>query len=325
MRPAVTHVRLTTVIWCLIATAALLCSCSDRGPALPADSSPRSMHDILTSADSDEFLQSISLHPWGDENSRFTALFDWISKDARSTDAGRRTVAGQTARAVAQFLVNDSNRLRGVSNGDASGASIGEINPELTDTYAAALIPYLGAMVGDPRGTSGFEPLDPTTGEMPRTVAAFAVLRTGEAAAQHLSGALAELVDDYESGFVDSAVAQSSSVQPRDITLTRAARLLSAAKTSGFETVGEYVLDAGDVAAQLQYRLVHDLVDGPNVDISPQFFNRDRLMSPNEVRSRLGESSWDEYTNQLNVFLSKMPPLAEAVTYLQTTFARLSE
>ncbi|BBY19190.1 hypothetical protein [Mycolicibacterium litorale] len=234
-------------------------------------------------------------------------------------------MAGQTARALAQFVANNSNELRGGAGNDTTSGSIGEVNPELTESYAAALIPYLGAMVGDPRGTSDFEPLDPVNGAMPRTVAVFAALRTGEAAAQHLSTALAELVDDYESTFAQSAVADPASVQPRNVSLMRAARLLGAAKSSGFQSVGQYALDVGDVAAQLQYRLASGLINGPNSDISPQFFDGARLFSPNEVRGQLGESSWDEYTNQLSVFLSKSPRLTDAVTDFRATFMSSSQ
>lgn len=324
MRQVVNRRRLFILLLCL-ATCGIVNACSDDAPVLPADSSPQSVRDRLTSQDGDRFLEEISLHPWQNDTDRVTALFSWIPDDATSTDAGRRAMAGQTARALGQFLANNSNELRGGVGSETTKGSVGGVNPELTESYAAALVPYLGAMVGDPRGTSDFESLDPADGAMPRTVAAFAALQTGEAAAEHLSSALAQLVDEYESTFVESAMVDLASVQPGNPSLMRAARLLGAAKSSGFESVGEYALDAGDVAAQLQYRLARSLVDGPNTDISPQFFDRSRLLSPNEVRDQLGEASWDEYTNQLSVLLSKRPQLSEAVTHFRTTFMTSSQ
>jgi hypothetical protein len=257
-----------------------------------------------------------------------TDLFTWIPHDATSANTEQKASAGETAYAIATFLADKSNDLTGDTGGGENSrqASIGAVNPELTQTFADVVIPYLSAMVGDDAGTSGFRPLDGLQGPMPRTAAMFGVLNTDTAAGSHLADAIGTVADEYEQRFADLAAAHPMSSVASNGDLARAARLLGLASSTGLHRADGATFQPGDVVADLQFRIAARMATGPNVDLPQQYFKSDgTLMSPHEVRTQAGEFGWEDYTSKLSAYLAKYPGLTNAVNEFQRVFSAAAE
>jgi hypothetical protein len=311
-----------TAVVVAFALLGILGACGHSSPKLPSDSSSGSIHQLITGPDGDQFLHDISTYKWGADSRRVTDLFTWIPREATSTDVREKTSAGETAHAIASFLADNSHDLMGGEKG--SQASIGAVNPELTQTYADVVIPYLSAMVGDDAGTAGFRPLDGLQGPMPRTAAVFGVLATDSTAGSRLADAVGTVADKYEEGFVGLAAADPTSSTNGD--LVRAARLLGLASSTGLRRSDGATFQPGDVVADLQFRIAVRMARGPNVDLPQQFFKSDgSLMSPQEVRAKSGEFGWEDYTSKLGAYLAKFPALTKAVTDFQREFSTAAE
>ena len=296
----------------VLALIGILGACGYSAPQLPSDTSPESVHSLLTGPDGNQFLRDTSAYQWGADSGRMTDLFSWVPRNATSPDAQKRTTAGETAHAIASFLADNSNDLSG-------DKSIGVVNPQLTQTYTDVVIPYLGAMVGDDAGTSGFRPLDGLDGPMPHTAAAFAVLRTDGTAGNRLADAVGTAADNYENQFAASAATNPTpGGADGNADLIRAARLLGLASSTGLRRSDGATFQPGDAVAELQFRIAARSVTGPNSDVPQQYFKSDgALMSPQEVRAKSGEFGWEDYTRKLGAYLAKSPSLAAAVSSFQ--------
>lgn len=321
------RVRRCAVILALITLFAPLGACADEAPDLPSDPSPANVHRLVTSPDGDQFLSQLSRHPWGGESLNAADLFAWIAPDADSADPETRKLAAETAYAIATFLADSADALTGSTGEgkDDETTTIGAVNPDLTQAYADALIPYLGAMVGDDKADPGFQPLDPLGGGMPRTSAMLGVLNTSSAAGHRLADAVTTVSGRYEEELAESAAANPMSLASNDPRLLRAARLLGLANSSSLRSSTGSKFEPGDVTTDLQYRLAAKTVHGPNIDLPQQYFNQDgSLMSPNEVREEFGESGWDDYSSKLGAYLAKSPTIALAVNSFRNMFSAVA-
>jgi hypothetical protein len=312
--------RWQTAVVVITALIGFLAACGDSSPKVPSDTSPESVHALLTGPNGNQFLRDISTYKWGAGSGRVTELFTWIPRNATSPDVQKRTTAGETAHAIAGFLADRSNDLSG-------DKSIGVVNPQLTQTYTDVVIPYLGAMVGDDAGTSGFQPLDGLDGPMPRTAAVFGVLRTDSTAGSRLADAVGRAADNYENQFADSAATNpTSGGADSNADLLRAARLLGLASAAGLHGSDGATFQPGDAVADLQFRIAARSVTGPNIDVPQQYFKSDgALMSPQDVRARAGEFGWEDYTGKLGAYLAKFPSLAAAVISFQHEFSTAAQ
>jgi hypothetical protein len=321
-------VRRYAAILAVITLFATLSACGDKAPDIPSDPSPVNVHRLVTGPDGDQFLSRLSRHPWGSESQNAAGLFTWIAPDAASADPETRKLAAETAYAIATFLSDNAGALTG-STGEGKedeSTAIGAVNPDLTQAYADALIPYLGAMVGDDKAISGFQPLDPLEGRMPRTSAMLGVLNINSAAGNRLADAVTALAGRYEEDLAESAAADPTLVASNDPSLLRAARLLGLAKSSNLESSTGSRFEPGDVVTDFQYRLAAKTIRGPNIDLPQQYFNQDgSLMSPDEVRDEFGESGWDDYSSKLGAYLAKSPANTRAVDAFRNTFSAAAD
>ena len=152
------------------------------------------------------------------------------------------------------------------------------------------------------------------------------VLNTSSAAGRRLADAVTSLARGYEEELAQSAADGPTSVASNDPRLLRAARLLGLAKSSNLQSSTDAKFDPGDVATDLQYRFAAKTVDGPNIDLPQQYFNRDgSLMSPDEVRDEFGESGWDDYSSKLVAYLAKSPATTRAVDSFRNTFTAVAD
>src|SRR5262249_19630117 len=178
-----------------ISLAVLLsAACSPSAPELPSDTSPAAVADRLTGSGGSAFLSDITTHEWPDDGRRAGELLSWIPRDAGSSDQATAARAGAPAHALAVFLADHYSERK----------SSGGLNPALIQSYAGALIPYVRAMVGDPTGTSGFEPLDGLDTDMPRTASVFAAMASDPKANEMFTNAAKKSGAAFEQDFADA-------------------------------------------------------------------------------------------------------------------------
>jgi hypothetical protein len=289
------------VVMC--ATALVAAACSPSAPALPTDTNPDKLAGQISGAEGTAFLRDITTHEWPDEGQRAGELLSWIPRDARSSDSATAARAGATTHALAAFLADHYTEVK-----DA-----GSTNPALIQSYTAALIPYLGAMVGDPSGTSGFEPLDRLGSPMQRTALVFAVIAGDAAANREFTDAAKNRAAKYEQQFAGYAAADPSlsKPDPRREPLAWAARLL------GLVAAGDRLANPDSAeplsfrpATEVQYEIVSRMVGRSDPRISPDYFNPDGTLKPPD---KVGNGAWSLYDSQLANYLASYPRLSDAI------------
>jgi hypothetical protein len=286
------------------ATALLLSgACAPSSPELPSDASPAAVADRVTGSGGSAFLSDITTYEWPDDGRRAADLLSWIPRDANSSDRATAARAGTTAHALATFLADHYSDIKN---------SVGR-NPALIQSYAGALVPYLGAMVGDPTETSGFEPLDELDSNMPRTASTFAVMNTDAQASAIFAEAANKRGATYQGNFANAvAVDPSSATSPaQHDTLARAARLLGlvgAGNRLAGATSSE--MTAAHARTEVAYAVASKMLRGPNPYFSPEYLTPDgTLKQPDQVEN----AAWSLYDTQLANYLATYPPITKAV------------
>ena len=304
------------VILAVITPLAVLFSaaCASSAPELPGDTSPATVADKLTGANGSAFLTDITTYAWSDHGLRAGDLLNWIPRDAGSSDPATATRAGNTAHALAAFLADQYKNVK-----DA-----GSKNPLLIQSYAAALVPYLGAMVGDSTGTSGFNPLDGLDTDMPSTALVFTVLASDPKANDVATDGADNRAAAYVRRFADAAAADASSAGSQEAleNLRRAARLLglvaAGARLAGKEspnTTGAHAKT--DVAFEVATRMLR----GTDPHFSAEYFAPNgSLKSPSEV----GDEGWSLYDSQLFNYLATYPAITDAIDRFGRTYSSIA-
>jgi len=302
--------RQATAAWC-VAILLTISGCSPSPPALP-DDSPTAVAQQITGSDGDGFLKEITNFDWRDDGGRAGELLAWVPSDANSADPAAAEQAGKTAFTIAEFLADNYDDVREAA----------ETNPVLIEAYAVALKPYLGAMVGEPSGTAGFEPLDPLDSAMPRTVDVFALI-TGTGNSGFIEAA-SELASAYEDQFADYAAADPTLTTPD----ARYSALAAAARLRGLITAGTRKAggqpDPTTMGAiyRLDYKLVSRLVHDSAPGIDPAYFNPDgSLKSADELDD---SASWSHYNSQLGGHLLAYPELREATNEFRDVYETIA-
>lgn len=287
-----------------VALAALLfAGCTPDTPALPVDTSPAAIDDKLTGSDGPAFLTELSSHSWPDRGAHAAQLFDWIAADAGSADPDTAARAGRSAHAIAVHLADNNAGLKDLDTA----------NPKLLQGFGAALIPFQGAMVGDPSGTSGFTPLDDLRSNLPQTARVFTVIAGDETAGREFSAAARQRALDYQKAWA---------ANPTTDDLQRAARLLglvaAAARAAGHESTD---LTYDHVVASARWIILAQTVHRSEPHIDPRYFNPDgTLMDPEGVPDAL----WSLYNAELNLALADDQPAWEAVQQFGRTFQAIA-
>ncbi|OBI75160.1 hypothetical protein [Mycobacterium sp. E740] len=276
-------------------------------PELPDSHDTSSVAQKLTGSDGSSFLRAITSFEWSDDGRRAAETLAWVPADANSPDLKTAEQAGASAHAIATFL----------SSNPQSCTETSARNPELFGAYVKALIPYVGAMVGDPSDTAGFGPLDPLDGSMPATTKLFAAMACD--AGDEFTTAASERASAYEEAFADFAAKNPTLDEPDDVRNY----LYQAARLSGLISAGARTarVQADPTTVQtpyhVQYLLVSRMVHGSDPRISPEYFSSDgSLKSARE----LDGGSWSRYNGQLASYLTSYPQLDDAVN----DFGRIS-
>lgn len=285
----------------------VLVSCSASAPSLPP-SDPTQMHDLLTGQGGSSTLTELSTYSWDDQGAKAGEAFGWIARDAASPDPAPATRAGETAHALATFLSDKQQELSAISHGflGMQQSSMGSLNPKLVSAYAAALTPYLAAMVGDPVSANGFGPVgDVAKGDyssVARVIAAISSDQsTGEAFVKSAYDRSTAMVSDAAVHCNDVAAAKATEPTLKQAGAlagsVRAAVMLPGAthlaSRAADQTMDEAALAIGTKCMATEVNPPPYLslyMDGP------------RLLTPDEVKQRLGEGFLTDYYNTLKSY-----------------------
>lgn len=286
----------------LAALLALMVGCTSRDePQLPSSTDVSAIAQRVTGSDGPNFLREITTADWNDDGRRAAELFAWIPRDATLTDEASAIRAGQTAHAIASFLATDRKALE-----DAPA------NSALWQSFSQSLTPYLGAMVRDPSGAKGFEPLDPINSSLSNTRSLFATMTKDADANRKFTDAAAALAHEYEVAFAKSAVAEPEK-PGSDESLEG---LMRAAYLRALVDAGRYLADPDSprptpqrAQTEIRYRIVSLTARPGDPHINSEFFKDGQLMSPNEI----AKTDWSIYDSQLSAYLVAYPQIRAMV------------
>ncbi|OPX05712.1 EspA/EspE family type VII secretion system effector [Mycobacterium sp. AT1] len=175
-------------------------------------------HDMFTT--DKEFTHDVLTHEWQDNGESARTLTDWINRDALSSDPMVNQRAGETASALADYLGDPANKdsLMNISTGSEPNMSIGKMNPELTQSLAHAMSPYVDEMAGrNIDGSSGWHSIDnpDTDRSFPHATNVMGVLGTDPDAAKILDTRSASVqggyINEYANSVIDSGGHSSDS------------------------------------------------------------------------------------------------------------------
>lgn len=297
------HTRLG-LMFILIASLVSACTFGEK-PSLPADSNPLQIAEMLTSDSGSEFLYDISTYAWNDDGERAGELFHWIPSAATAEDDAAAERAGESAHAIAAFLIENDDQLLDISSGlfGRDHTTVGARNPELVRSFADALAPFQGALVCDDRDTRGFDLVEPCGDALLPAQSVFAVIGTDAEAAATFANAARARIRNYVQTFADTDL-KSPDIYPAAQGLTHAGSLLGLLAVTASKHDGLPPVDINREATEVRYTLANAVLareHGPSV---PQrFFADGSLMTPEEVQQNLGDAAYGEYSTALVNFL----------------------
>ncbi|BBY31272.1 EspA/EspE family type VII secretion system effector [Mycolicibacterium sediminis] len=220
-------------------------------------------HDMFTS--DKDFMQDVLTHEWQDDGQSARTLTDWIDDTAYSSDPAVNQRAGETASALAAFMGDPANQdtLMNNSTGSQPNMSLGQMNPELTQSLAQAMSPYVDEMAGrNIDGTSGWKMIDSSADlRYPHATNVFGVLGTDSGAATTLDtrsiGVQQAFLNEYANSVIESNGQFSDSSA-----MDAAGRLKGITDHGAFLSASDVQHDASQAKIDAQARLAanYDLV-----------------------------------------------------------------
>lgn len=203
-------------------------------------------HDMLTSDKG--FMQDVLTHEWQDNGQSASTLTDWISRDAYSPDPAVNERAGQTASAIADYLGDPANKdvLMNNSTGSQPNMSLGQMNPELTQSLAQSMSPYVDEMTGrDLDGTSGWKSIDGDSDESyPHATNVFGALGTDADAARILDARSASVQGAFINEYANSVIGSDGQTSDSEA-MKAAGRLKGITDQGAFIAASDVESDAG--------------------------------------------------------------------------------
>ncbi|WP_354523201.1 EspA/EspE family type VII secretion system effector [Mycolicibacterium sp. 624] len=220
-------------------------------------------HDMFTS--DKDFMQDVLTHEWQDNGQSASTLTDWISRDAYSLDPAVNERAGQTASAIADYLGDPANKdiLMNNSTGSQPNMSLGQMNPELTQSLAQSMSPYVDEMAGrDLDGSSGWKSIDGDSDlSYPHATNVFGVLGTDSDAARILDTRSASVQGAFINEYANSVI-ESNGQSGDSAAIEAAGRLKGITDQGAFMAVSDVESDASKTREIAYNRMVsnYDLV-----------------------------------------------------------------
>jgi len=299
--------RNRTLIVAFAATmTTLVASCSTQAePSLPNPSDPAQVAARLQGEDATDFLFSVSTYDWGDSGVRPAEMFDWIPGAATSPELQSAERAGETAHAIAAFLIEKDEQLLDITSGlfGRDHTTVGGRNPELVRSFADALAPFQGALVCDDRDVRGFDLFEPCDDALLPAQSVFAVISTDAEAASTFSDAARARIRTYVQTFADTDL-NSQAIYPAAQGLTHAGSLLGLLAVTATKHDDLPPVDINRETTEVRYTLANAvLTREPDPSVPMKFFADGSLMTPEEVQQNLGDAAYNEYSTVLVNFL----------------------
>jgi hypothetical protein len=219
-------------------------------------------------------------------------------------DPAASTRAREAAHALASFLSGHSSQLLDIPTGwfGLDHTTAGNLNPKLVQAYAAALVPYQGALACYSGDVRGFESLNKDcSSALASARNALVVLNTDRQAATAFAEAAYKQMDTYFSRFASGVVDPSRRFDKGPVTAGRLLGLLQAASSQS----GIRVRAPLEEASQANYLLAKALLSSdPNSGIPAEYFSGGTLMSPTEISEKLGAEAVAGYDDSLRTYLT---------------------
>lgn len=264
------------------AAGTVLTSCGDKGPSLPTNQAES--YEQLTGDDSAAVLDQITTFSWADGGASAGETFAWISRDATSANTDVATRAGEAAHGIATYLADQQ------STADA------ERNPKLTQTYAEALAPFQGAMIGDVSRTRGFTPMVTGSGDFVPVRRVFSWIGTDQDAASLFVESAYRTIDAYTRSFAEAA--ENQPTEPSD-DLKLAAHLAGVVYGGLNGESAVPIRNSTQAVTNAAYTISSVLRPEPGI-IGLEFFAGGALVPPNDVP----DDQLVRYSSQLRQYLN---------------------
>lgn len=226
-------------------------------------------HDLFTAPNGADNIKAITEHNWADDGQAARTVTDWIDDAANpeTSSFDQQLRAGETAQALANYLGDPNNKLLNLEGaGLGSGTeTVGNRNHLLVQSYAEALIPYQGELVGEDK-MPGFSALEnPSGSDLPKTRQLFAVLDSDETAAANFNAHAFDQISRFQEDFARVG-AQGPNIDPADQGsqgMARAGTLAGLVEGGAMveaKARGEDALEAAETAYKLKEAALGHLV-----------------------------------------------------------------
>lgn len=212
------------------------------------------VHNMVVSPEGNVFLDNLTSHPWLDRGKSAASLFEWVQGAAQGPEA---RLAGETARAYGVYIGTHSTDLLHL----AGGHTVGEINPDLVQSMAHGLAPYVNNIAGIPGslvefGNSVDAIGDIENGRMPIAKGIFSVLSTDQTASNYFNGAAEQHALLAEAAYARDLVSHAPNMNSYNTQLGSAMALRGLVDTGIHNAVQAQVVNhqiAEDAAQRTEY------------------------------------------------------------------------
>ena len=288
--------RSTRILSVLTVALIAVSACGTSAPELPPDS-PSKMVNVLTSDTGDAGLTKVTAYEWDDDGAAAAARFTWISEE------GDGPQATQAAAVIAEYLVANHNSLAALDSGflGLSKVPAAQLNPLLIRTYATALAPHIGELVGGQQ--RAFDSLRAQAADDPLALRnLLSVFVADPEAGRTAVEATHSAAEQYE---VDAAAAPPDSDE--SVADLDAAGALWGAAYGAVTLAGIDIPTppSGEATNDMAVRVTAILVPAdPNPAKVSKYVQDGRLMSPAEVEGTFSNAAMRTYFLDLQDYIS---------------------
>ncbi len=289
--------RSTRIPSVLVAVLIAVSACGTSPPELPPDS-PAKVVSVLTSDKGDDFLKKVTTYAWDDDGAAAAARFTWIGQDA-----GPAPQAMQAAAVLTGYLMANHGALTAVDSGflGLSKVPAAQLNPLLMKSYASALAPHLGELVGGKQ--DAFDSLRTQTADDPLALRnLLSVFVADPESGRTIVEATHTAAEHYEEAAAAAPPGGDESVAH----LAAAGSLLGAAYGAVELAGGDIPTPPiGEATNDVAVRIASILVPAdPNAAKVSKYVQDGRLMSPADVESKFSNTAMRTYFLDLQDYIS---------------------
>jgi hypothetical protein len=255
------------------------------------------MLSVLTGDGGAGELKEVTAYEWDDDGAAVGARFSWIGQDTESSQAT------QAAAVLAEYLIADHDVLQALDSGflGLTKTSAAQLNPALVRSYATALAPHLGELVGGQQGA--FNALRTQVADDPLALRnLLSVFVADPEAGRAAVEAAHSAAEQYEA---DAAAAPPDSDE--SVADLRAAGSLMGA-AYGAVTLADSDIPTpaiGEASSQMAVRVAAILVPSdPNPGKVSKYVQDGDLLPPAEVENRFSTNAMRTYYLDVQAYIS---------------------